>query len=253
MKKLLKKLIGANRHKIDVVAQDTLFGTPWQPDVTEQEKSILRIAKPFTMTSQARLIYLVRAVEYLVRHQIPGAIIECGVWRGGSMMAVAEALRQFGDTSRQLYLFDTFSGMSEPTEHDRKAREAIDVRLKWEQSLDQNGSSWCYASLEDVKTNLSRVDYPQQNMHFIKGPVEQTLPQFTTPEIGILRLDTDWYESTKVELQRLYPGVVRYGVIILDDYGSWEGAKQATDEFLAQLDAPVLLNRIDATARAFIK
>lgn len=232
---------------------DSLYGFPWQTDVTDIEKQILRIAKPYTMTSQARLIYLVRVIEYLVRHRIPGDIVECGVWRGGSMMAVAEALRQFGDTTRQLYLFDTFSGMTAPTEHDRKAHESLDVFGKWKSSLDQHGSNWCFASQEDVMANMATIAYPQKNIHFIKGPVEQTLPGFSCPPLALLRLDTDWYESTKCELNLLYPKVVTSGVIILDDYGSWDGARLATDEFLAALKAPVLLGRIDASARAWVK
>lgn len=253
MKKLLKKLLRRQATSDISTNSDTLEGAPWLPDATEEEKSILRVVKPFTMTSQARLLYLVRAVQYVVRHKIPGAIIECGVWRGGSMMAVAEALRRFGDTSRQLYLFDTFAGMTEPTQHDKKARETLDVYSKWEKSRDSQGSTWCFASIEDVMRNLRRIDYPQSNIHYIKGPVEETLPGFQSPEISILRLDTDWYESTKVELQLLYSNVVKHGVVILDDYGSWEGAKRATDEFLEDLNTPVLLNRIDSTARAFVK
>jgi O-methyltransferase len=97
------------------------------------------------------------------------------------------------------------------------------------------------------------VGYPEEQIHFVEGPVEETVPGSAPAELALLRLDTDWYESTKHELEHLYPRLARGGVLILDDYGYWQGARRAVDEYLAGLDSPLLLNRIDHTARIALK
>ncbi len=252
MRKLIRRVRNKLRPADSADPVDLLDGRPWQRDVSDEEKDILRFAKPYTMTSQARLVYLVRAVRYLVENRIPGSIIECGVWRGGSMMAVARTLVELKAADRDLYLFDTYAGMNAPTEHDRKAEDDLDVRQKWQQSQRGDVNEWCYASIEDVRSNLLSTGYPEEKLHFIKGPVEETLAEFSVEQIALLRLDTDWYVSTKCELETLYSSVAPSGVVILDDYGSWDGARKAVDEFLPTLPYPVLLHRVDPSARAWV-
>jgi hypothetical protein len=208
---------------------------------------------PYTMTSPERVNALIRAVRYVAEHDIPGAIVECGVWRGGSMMAVARTLLALGDAERDLYLFDTFEGMSPPTEADvdlsgRRASQALAQTARTDEH-----SYWCYASLDDVKSALGRVGYPAARLHYVQGKVEETVPAQAPPEIALLRLDTDWYESTKHELAHLYPRLVSGGVLIVDDYGHWKGSRQATDEFIAATPGFGLLQRIDYTGRLAIK
>jgi hypothetical protein len=115
---------------------------------------------------------------------------------------------------------------------------------------DEAGASlWCNASIEDVQANMARSSYPSQRIHLVKGPVESTIPGVAPDDIALLRLDTDWYESTRHELEHLFPRLVPGGVLIIDDYGHWQGARQAVDEYLAKSDVPILLNRVDYTGR----
>jgi O-methyltransferase len=221
-------------------------------DFSPEDIVLLERVEPFTMTSPERVFMCARATEYVVQHGIPGDIVECGVWRGGSMMAIALTLLRQGDQTRDLYLFDTFEGMPPPTAQDVdfKGRDAASQVVSGTQA---DGRSWLYASLEDVREAVLSTGYDAARVHFVKGKVEDTLPDRAPQQISLLRLDTDWYESTRHELLHLYPRLARAGVLILDDYGHWQGARQATDEYLAEQRIPMLLNRIDRTARIALK
>ena len=210
--------------------------------------------REFTATSTERLSGLITGVQYVIRNRIPGAFVECGVWRGGSMMAAALTLKRCGDTSRHLYLFDTYEGMSAPTDADVMfdGQRAEDV-LKEKAPAEGFGNYWCVAGIEDVKRNLYSTGYPQDKLHFIKGKVEDTVPSQAPSEIALLRLDTDWYESTAHELQHLYPRLAKSGVLIIDDYGHWLGARKAVDEYFNKQPFHPLLSRLDYTGRLAIK
>jgi O-methyltransferase len=206
-----------------------------------------------TMTSPERIYSLIEAVRYVVKNHIPGAIVECGVWKGGSMMAVAETLRSLGDESRELYLYDTFEGMSKPGEMDKtRAGEHASVLLDGNTDKEKN-TVWAYSTIEPVREGMRSTRYPEDKIHYIKGKVEETIPGILPTEIALLRLDTDWYESTRHELLHLYPLLRKGGVLLLDDYGHWQGARKAVDEYFAQSPEPMLLNRIDETGRIAIK
>jgi O-methyltransferase len=191
-------------------------------------------------------------VKYVVKNNIPGDFVECGVWRGGSSMMIALTLLHLRSTNRRLFLYDTFEGMSEPTEHDKTFRgEDADKLL--EKNIDNKETSvWCLADINDVQQNMGVTKYPPANIHYVKGKVEDTIPA-TLPSDGIalLRLDTDWYESTAHELKHLYPLLIVSGVLIIDDYGHWDGCKKAVDEYFE--NRPLLLNRIDYTGRIAVK
>ena len=219
-------------------------------DFGDDDIEICRRVAPYTMTTPPRIYALIRAVEYVIARNIPGALVECGVWRGGSMMAAALTLLRRGITDRDLYLFDTFSGMTPPTDLDRKPSGERAADLLETEARDAD--VWAIASLEEVREAVLAVGYPPERIHFVEGPVEETLPGDAPGEIGLLRLDTDWYESTKHELVHLYPRLVHGGVLILDDYGFWQGARRAVDEYFDAHDEP-LLNRIDHTGRIGLK
>lgn len=220
-------------------------------DMTDAEKKIISDAKPFTMTSVERMAALVDAVSYLVRCNIPGDIAECGVWRGGSMMAVASTLLALGDRSRSLYLYDTFEGMPAPTDKD-KSFDGVTANEQLGQSPRGTGI-WCYAGLDDVRNNILSTGYPEDKIHLIKGKVEDTIPRHLPPGLSLLRLDTDWYESTKHELRHLYPLLSRRGILVIDDYGHWQGARKAVDEYFAGKDGGIFLHRMDYTGRILVK
>jgi O-methyltransferase len=218
---------------------------PWMAEIAGR-------VEPYTLTSAERIASVCYAVEYVTHNAIPGDVVECGVWRGGSMMAAALSLKHFGDTSRKLHLFDTFEGMTKPGELDR---EASTGRPAAELLSDATESSplWAIASLNDVRSNLQSIDYPTDHVRFVPGMVETTIPAQAPDKIAILRLDTDWYESTRHELEHLYPRLVKGGVLIIDDYGYWQGARKAVDEYIAVHKLPVFLHRIDETGRIATK
>lgn len=239
---------------IDVVRyRDPKLGVKLPPDFDEESTRIFRAVEPFTMTGPERVYALLRAVEYVVRYNIPGDFVECGVWRGGSTMAMALALLKLGKQDRTLHLYDTYTGMNAPLEVDVSIQgEPADVEFtRTKTSADT--STWCYSPIEEVRNNVLGTGYPAERVHFIQGKVEDTIPGHLPQQIAILRLDTDWYESTKHEMTHLFPLLAPRGVIIIDDYGHWAGARKAVDEYLAAQGIQMLLNRVDYTARIGIK
>jgi O-methyltransferase len=220
-------------------------------DFDEIDAELCRSVGPYTMTTPPRIYTLRRAVEYIAARPLPGSIVECGVWRGGSVMAIALTLLRLGDTDRDIYLFDTFEGMTEPGAEDVKhtGETAGDILA----TSNRGSDNWAVASLDEVREAVLGVGYPEERIHFVQGPVEETLPAHETGEIALLRLDTDWYASTKHTLTHLYPRLAPAGVLIVDDYAYWQGARQAVDEYIAEHELPLLLNRIDYTARLALK
>lgn len=221
------------------------------PDVDRRVVDIFNRVKPYTMTSPERVFALCDAVRYVAAASIEGAVVECGVWRGGSSMAAALMLGELGSVDRDLCLFDTFEGMSAPTEHDRRAGGPAAADLLAASGKD--AKVWAYSPLDEVRANLQSTGYPTERVHFIQGKVEDTIPEHAPDKIAILRLDTDWYESTRHELEHLFPRLAVGGVLIIDDYGAWEGARRAVDEFIDARKVRILLNRIDETGRVGVK
>ncbi|MFE1477905.1 TylF/MycF/NovP-related O-methyltransferase [Streptomyces cyaneofuscatus] len=212
-------------------------------DYDDEARDIIRAVKPYSMTSPERLNAFILATRYIARHNVPGDIVECGVWRGGSMQACARTLLSVGEDERELYLFDTYEGMTPPTAEDlrrdgRPAQELLDAQGK-------DRPIWAVASLEDVQAGFGHVPYPKERVHYVQGRVEDTVPAQAPEQIAILRLDTDWYASTKHELEHLYSRLVSGGVLLIDDYGYWQGSRQAVDEFLDKTGERLLLLRMD--------
>ena len=216
---------------------------PHYLQVDSRYADIIKAVEPFTMTPYEKIATMVDATRYVARANIPGAIVECGVWRGGSMMAAALALRE-ANVSRDLYLFDTFAGMSAPTNEDIDYRD-VPATGRYVETAAGDHNEWCYASLEEVRNNMASTGYPEERLHFVRGSVLETLPCDEPRQIAILRLDTDWYESTLHELKHLYPRLSHRGVLIIDDYGYWRGCRKAVDEFFAE-GGPFLC-RLDST------
>ena len=219
------------------------------------DRRIVETALPLTMTGVARLHALIDAVRYCVRREIPGAFAECGVWKGGSVLAAILTLQDMGRDDRDIYLYDTFEGMTEPTATDVSPYHPA-ARELWEQT---GGAPWPELfdaeifNEEAVRDALLATGYPGERLHFVRGPVEETVPATAPDRLALLRLDTDWYESTLHELRHLYPLLTDGGVLIIDDYGHWEGCRRAVDEYFeARADAP-LLSRIDYSGRIAVR
>ena len=223
--------------------------SPLPRGVDERDRDTLLQVRPRTMTSWTKLQALVLATRYIHEHQIPGDIVECGVWRGGSMQAVGLTLKQLGDL-RHLHLFDTFEGMPPPGEHDvRHDGEHAQGLLD---EADRDAAVWAVADLPDVKQAMAEIGWPEDMVTYHEGLVEDTIPGAAPDRISLLRLDTDWYSSTRHELAHLYDRLVPGGVLIIDDFGHWEGSRRATEEFLAETGAELLLVPI-STGRIAVK
>ncbi len=222
--------------------------------MSPEDLKIAARVKGKTATSVNRIVGLIDSVRYVCDNEIPGAFVECGVWRGGSAMVAALKLIEIGDQTRDLFLYDTFEGMSEPTDADvmfdgTTAKALLDPKEKKEALANY----WCFATDQTVRTNLLSTGYPEKKLHLIKGKVEETIPAHLPKQIAILRLDTDWYESTRHELEHLYPLLSPNGVLIIDDYGHWAGARKAVDEYFSGLNPKPFLSRMDYTGRLAIK
>lgn len=208
--------------------------------------------KPYTMISKERAYAVYQSVKYVIDANIPGDFVECGVWKGGCVMLIIKTLQSLGVTDRNIILYDTFDGMTPPTNKDvdfrgRKAKDELKLFKK-------NGTHnlWADADIGEVSANIRKLNYPPENLFFIVGDVEKTLPGCSPNEIALLRLDTDWYESTKHELVHLYPVLSKGGVLLIDDYGFWKGAKKAVNEYFKDKKG-ILLCRTDFTGRLLIK
>ncbi|TMM31355.1 macrocin O-methyltransferase [Polaribacter aestuariivivens] len=222
-------------------------------DFSDLENDIIKKVTPYTLTNPERLVSLLRALDYINQNQINGSIVECGVWKGGSIMAGLYKLKNLNDESRDIYLYDTFEGMSEPLEIDKSIRgeSATNAFKSQDQVWDRIE---CLSPLEEVVENVNSVGYSSEKINFIKGKVEDTINKTNAPkEIAILRLDTDWYESTKHELEMLFPKLAKGGVLIIDDYGHWQGCKKAVDEYFSKNNIQMYLSRVDYTCRIGVK
>lgn len=225
------------------------------PKDLETEKTFLNIyekCRPFTMTSPERMFSLHKAVEYVASHGIEGDFVECGVWKGGSAMMMASSLLLNND-QRNIYLYDTFEGMSEPNEKDKDLYGNSADELLKESDKYSDRSIWCYSTLEQVQQNIYSTNYPKGKIHFIRGKVEDTIPNTIPKKIALLRLDTDWFDSTYHELVHLYPLLSNKGILIIDDYGHWEGARKAVDQYFKEMNIVPLMHRIDYTGRILQK
>lgn len=237
----------------DFVRYDKNRQYSFPADFERRHIEIIERVSPYTITSYERIYTLIESVRYVLQNDIKGALLECGVYKGGSMMAIALTLIAESVTDKDLYLFDTFEGMPAPTERDidlcgKPASEDFSKR-----KISNVSSTWVNASLENVKQAMALTGYPMERIHFVKGLVENTIPEKAPETIALLRLDTDWYQSTMHELIHLYPRLSPKGIVIVDDYGHFKGARGAVDEYFHKNKMVPFLHRIDYTGRLIIK
>lgn len=216
-------------------------------DLSRPAADVIAQVRPYSMTSVDALAALCAAAEHVVTRGVVGSIVECGVWRGGSMMAVAKSLQRLGVTDRELYLFDTFEGMPPPTAHDVRVLDGLPAG-------DPSSLTPGIAVEEEaVRRAVESTGYPTERIHLVRGRVEDTLPDAAPDAIALLRLDTDWYESTRHELEHLFPRLAVGGILVIDDYGHWAGARAAVDEYMAAHAPSLFLHRVDYTVRLAVK
>ena len=228
------------------------------PEANKFEKNMLYKCSKYSMTGFERMFSLIKSIEYVNNNKVEGDFVECGVWKGGNLILFQNMIEKL-KIRKKIYAFDTFQGMTEPTKNDvmllgkrETARNIID-KLKKKKVNRKENIVLAECSVEDVKKNFLKNTKKNQNLICIKGPVEKTLKikKNLPKKISILRLDTDWYASTRVELDILFPLLQKNGILIIDDYGAWSGSKKAVDSYFSKKNLTMF--KIDISGRLIIK
>ncbi len=220
-------------------------------EANDKIKDFINLSRKFSMTGRERMYLLSQAILNVKNNNLDGDFVECGVWRGGNIL-LFKLLNDFYNLNKNIFAYDTFEGMTTPQKMDiTSSGVTAEILMKNIKKKDEKHNIHCFSEIEQVKKNI--LKYSNLNdIHFIKGPVEKTLffEKNLPNKISILRLDTDFYSSTKIELERLFPRVVSGGVLIIDDYGFWKGARKAVDEYF---NGKKWLHIVDSTCRYLIK
>lgn len=185
----------------------------------------------YSMIGHLRLDNVRFCVESVLRHAVPGDFMECGAWRGGAAMFMRGILKAYGVGDRQVWVADSFEGLPKPK--------------NTEDGWDLTNLDYLKVSLEQVQANFARFDLLDDQVRFLKGWFNETLPTAPVEKLAVLRLDGDMYHSTMDTLQAMYPKVSRGGFVIVDDYHSWPACKQAVDDYLQQNGLTPEIQRID--------
>ena len=246
---VLKRFFGYRLNKIEKFSFNKNF-----PDASLHDIELMNTCSKYSMTSFDNIFFLIKAINYVYCNKVKGDFVECGVWRGGNLILFQKMLSKLKLT-KKIYAFDTFEGMTQPSEIDKmlnngpKAKDLMSQELKDKNKINVH----CYSPLNEVIANFKMNTENEKNLICIKGPVEKTLLNYKNlpKKISILRLDTDFYESTKIELEILFPLLSKNGILIIDDYACWGGAKKAVDEYFSK--KKLTMFKIDFVARFIIK
>lgn len=217
-------------------------------EIEKEDFNFLKKISNFSMSTPANHWAIIQSIKHIKNLNLKGDFVECGVYQGGNLM-LFEYLNNKYKLNKKIYAYDTFEGMTTPNQYD------IDLKNKNASEYKIKDEKWCYATLETVKKNINSLNQKLDNFNFIKGDVCKTLGEINhiPNEISLLRLDTDFYESTLKELEFLFPKLVTNGVLIIDDYGHWKGSRKAVDEYFNLKDNFIWFHRIDYASRLYIK
>jgi hypothetical protein len=205
------------------------------PDIRAEGRDWPRTAE--TMVGTARLANVRHAVETVLAEDVPGDLIETGVWRGGVTILMRGILEAWGDAVRRVWVADSFEGLPAPNVDDYPADEGHDL----------SGVPTLMVGADIVRANFERYDLLDDRVRFLEGWFADTLATAPIEQLAVLRLDGDLYESTMDALVPLYDKVASGGFVIVDDYGAWEPCRQAVDEFRAGLGITDEIVEVDWT------
>jgi hypothetical protein len=254
VKNFLKRLINLGHvyTQKNIYVKDLLKKQAVIAEATEEENLMMSTCTPYTLTPKIRMWSVIQSMKYIIENNVEGDIVESGVYKGGNLILCKKMLNLFNISNKKIYGYDTFEGMTEPTSNDKDIFGENPFKM-WKKSQKEDYNDWCYSSIEEVKKSFEKETGNSQSLNLVKGRVEETLlKEVNLPKkISLLRLDTDWYESSKIELEVLYPRLVKGGVLIIDDYGHWEGVKKSVDDYF--LDKNIWLHYVDYGCRLLIK
>ena len=253
MKYLLQKILSTTGYSLSKIDSRRF---PIEASQVEVDIINFVLNNNYTMLGVERLYAALSAVRYTIENNIEGDFVECGVWRGGCSLAMAMYARHLG-SNKKVYLLDTFAGMTSPGINDKETGSKNNDKLMREYQKGQKDgyNEMSFASLDDV-VQIFRNEDLVTSAEFIKGDVINTLndDSWQPQNYSIVRLDTDFYDSTFEELMILYPRLTKSGVLLIDDYGHYEGAQKAVDEYFENHSVRKPLKLItDYTGRAIIK
>jgi hypothetical protein len=262
---LVRLLIANNRlldatalaERVDVKKIRETYPHVRYKDVTAEEKCALIEASQITLATSKTIVQLIQTVRYVIDNSIPEDLVECGVFQGGNAVVMIRTLLNAGVTDRTIYLYDTFEGfwMREKIDYEYGMGPALDTWRQFKRKGDStvDNSDWLRFPIEKASSRVLGMGYPEQKVIFVKGMVEDTIPNVAPQQIALLRLDTVFYRSTKHELIHLYLKLSGNGVLIIDDYGALDGARVAADEYFKENNVPFYLNRLDEQVRSGVK
>jgi O-methyltransferase len=215
------------------------------PEISNKEIAIIKLIDSYSMTSYIRKFFLIKCIHYINKNNIKGDIVECGIWKGGNLF-LSKKINDFYQIKRKYYGYDTFAGMTKPSKNEH-------FSLKKDFTNNKRKFDWLIINKEKVINYAKNLFSDISDFKFIEGAVEETLciKKNLPRKISLLRLDTDYYKSTKIELDKLYPKLSKGGILIIDDYGDMPGAKKAVDNFFRNKN--IFLIRIDRSCRFLIK
>ncbi len=250
---IIKKLINKFNFKIESKNSWYQRNEHRVAEMSQKELEIVKKISDLSMTTPANHWAIIQSIKHISLNKIPGDLVECGIFQGGNIILFKILADEMG-LKKKIYGYDTFDGMPEPGEKDFDLKD-ISAHKHFKEYKDMN-IKWCYSNLEEVRSNICSFDENYlKDILLIKGKVEESLNnEKNLPEkISLLRLDTDFYESTKIELEKLYPKLVSGGILIIDDYGHWKGSKKAVDEYFNLSKEFFWFHRIDYASRLLIK
>jgi len=227
---IINKILSLINLKLSKISTSTSLNVPIEAD--KEVIKFIDISFKYSMTGHRRMYLLSQAILNAKEKRLEGDFVECGVWRGGNIL-LYKLLNDFYGLNKTIFAYDTFEGMNTPENIDIDLRGNYAYKLLQVSKKSENIKNiHCVVKIDTVKKNISRYSN-LENINFIIGSVEKSLllEKNLPKKISVLRLDTDWYASTKIELEILYPRLVQGGVLIIDDYGHWQGARRAVDEY----------------------
>jgi len=252
LKKFITNILRSLGLKVIKIENDFLHKIPIE--ATEDEIKLIKEIKNYTMNGSLRIWALIVAFKSILQNNIEGDFVETGVWKGGNLILIQKLIEKYDIKEKKIIGYDTFEGFPKGTNFDKdfKNVNAEDYFLS-KDNVENSDSFNSSVSINDVKRNFNDNSKINNNLILIKGKTQESLldEKNIPKKISLIRLNTSFYESTKIELEILYPRLQKGGYLIIDDYGFWQGSRKAVDDYFN--DKKIALHFVDHTCRIMLK